>query len=230
MSPSTLLELTVGPFRDRLSSRAAKAFSLAGGPSGIRQLHSRPTYYGMLTALWCGIPALFVFAFWLAFQDAIITHLVVVDLPEKIRNLPAGPLNLVVNDIRNLVSGNIVSGTVSPALQAAADHYNSLRFTANAALSVCTLSLAVCAMVFVRARITPKTRARNHVEKIILIALIACSSIAIFTTIGIVLSVLYEAIRFFKQIPLHEFLLVSSGARQNWPIVMILPRGLLLCC
>ena len=36
--------------------------------------------------------------------------------------------------------------------------------------------------------------------------LIACSTIAIFTTIGIVLSVLYEAIRFFKAVPLTDFL------------------------
>jgi phosphate transport system permease protein len=35
---------------------------------------------------------------------------------------------------------------------------------------------------------------------------VACSTIAIFTTIGIVLSVLYEAIRFFNIIPVTEFL------------------------
>jgi len=36
--------------------------------------------------------------------------------------------------------------------------------------------------------------------------LIACSSVAIFTTIGIVLSVLFEAIRFFGRVPVTEFL------------------------
>jgi phosphate transport system permease protein len=36
--------------------------------------------------------------------------------------------------------------------------------------------------------------------------LIACSTLAIFTTIGIVLSVLFEAIRFFRIIPLTDFL------------------------
>ena len=42
-------------------------------------------------------------------------------------------------------------------------------------------------------------------ERVIQYLLIACSTIAIFTTIGIVLSVLYEAIRFFKIIPITEF-------------------------
>jgi len=49
-------------------------------------------------------------------------------------------------------------------------------------------------------------RARNHVEHIIHVGLILCSTIAILTTIGIVLSVLFESIRFFQQVPLTDFL------------------------
>jgi phosphate transport system permease protein len=44
------------------------------------------------------------------------------------------------------------------------------------------------------------------VEIIVKTLLIACSTIAIFTTIGIVLSVLYEAIRFFGAVPISDFL------------------------
>jgi phosphate transport system permease protein len=44
------------------------------------------------------------------------------------------------------------------------------------------------------------------VEGIFTVILIACSTIAIFTTIGIILSVLYESIRFFKVIPVTDFL------------------------
>jgi phosphate transport system permease protein len=44
------------------------------------------------------------------------------------------------------------------------------------------------------------------VERIVLGLLITCSCIAILTTIGIVLSVLYESIRFFKQVPVTSFL------------------------
>ncbi len=37
-------------------------------------------------------------------------------------------------------------------------------------------------------------------------ALLLCSGVAILTTLGIVLSVLFEAIRFFKIVPLQDFL------------------------
>jgi len=62
------------------------------------------------------------------------------------------------------------------------------------------------AAVFVRSRIAIGLRARNQVEAIFTVILIVCSTIAIFTTIGIILSVLYEAIRFFKVIPITGFL------------------------
>jgi len=184
-----------------------QAFFVSSSRGGPKVLHSRPVYYGSLTALWCAVPALIVFSFWLAFETSVITSIMVSGLPETLQQLPADRLNLVVNDIRNLVSGNIVGGEINSAIQAAADHYKSLRATSHAALTVLILALAIVAILWGRRIITPELRARNHVETVIRILLIACSTIAIFTTIGIVLSVLYEAIRFFKVIPLHEFLL-----------------------
>ena len=183
-----------------------RAFAVGAGSAGIKNLHSRPVYYGSLTALWCGIPALLLFGFWLAFESTIINHLVVADLPEAIRNLPTAELNLKVNKIRNLVSGNIIAGAVEPHIQAAADHYRNLKATSNAALAVVAISTALMGLVILRAKITPTLRARNGVEQIIKYFLIACSTIAIFTTIGIVLSMLFESIRFFQKVPVTEFL------------------------
>ena len=174
-----------------------------GGPS---MLHSRPAYYGALTALWCAIPALIVFSIWLASEQGFITDLVVSQLPDKIRSLPADRLNLILNDIKNLVNGNIVSGDVDAVMRAAADHYIHLRQVSRGALAVIVTVVAMGGTLAVWKLISPDLRARNHVEKVVHYLLMACSAVAILTTIGIVLSVLYEAIRFFKMIPLTEFL------------------------
>ena len=82
-----------------------RSFAVVNGEAW--KLHSLPSYYGFYTAIWCGIPALFVLAIWMFFESSIITHLVVAGLPEEIRSLEPDRLNLVVNDIKNLVSGNI---------------------------------------------------------------------------------------------------------------------------
>jgi phosphate transport system permease protein len=206
MTPVTLLAVLL-----LLSSAAyyfgrRKAFALAGRAEGAVKLHSRPNYHGALTALWCAIPALLIFGFWLVFETQVITHLVVKDLPESIRSLPPDRLSLVINDLRNLESGNFVSQAVDPAMQAAAAHYRSLRDISHHSLAVVIITLMVAAAMFVRSRIAVGLRARNQVETILTVILIACSTIAIFTTIGIILSVLYEAIRFFKAIPVTDFL------------------------
>jgi phosphate transport system permease protein len=183
-----------------------RAFAVAVDRTGLIQMHSRPVYYGLLTALWCAIPALIIFAAWNIFESTIITRLVVSDLPEEIRSLPPDRLNLVINDIRNLVSGNVVAAVVDQNMQAAANHYRHLQSISNAALAVAALAVCMIATVILRSRISGRLRARNQVERIIRLILIACSTLAIFTTIGIVLSVLFEAIRFFQIIPLTDFL------------------------
>ncbi len=54
-------------------------------------------------------------------------------------------------------------------------------------------------------KISPDFRARNLFERITLGLLVACSAVAILTTIGIVLSVLFETGRFFKEVSVFEF-------------------------
>ncbi|MCU7875541.1 MAG: phosphate ABC transporter permease subunit PstC [Candidatus Thiodiazotropha sp. (ex Lucinoma borealis)] len=172
----------------------------------VRNLHSLPSYYGMQTALWCGIPALLLFVIWVSFEGAVMTGLVVKGLPSEIQNLPTERLNLVLNDIRNLAQGNIVSRAVDETMQKASDHYASLKKISHTALFVATLALATMGGLWARQSIIRDQRARNRVEKAINFFLVSSSSLAIFTTIGIVLSVLFESIRFFQQIPITEFI------------------------
>ncbi len=183
-----------------------RAFVLAGASGrGQQILHSRPTYYGALAALWCALPALIVFSFWRFFESNVVTQMVIAGLPPDLQNLPADRLGLIINDIRNIVNANIVPEEISPAIQAAADHYTRLQAISHATLAVMVTTIAIAGIVWVHKIISPGLRARNHVETMVKYLLIACSTIAIFTTIGIVLSVLYEAIRFFKVVPIHEF-------------------------
>jgi len=206
MSTSLLIIILLGLTALAFQLGKSRAFSLAKTSPGIKSLHSRPVYYGVLTALWCGLPALIVFAAWQICEPVIITKIIVTQLPNEIQMLPESRLNLVLNDIKNLVGGNIVSGEIKPEIEAASNHYSNLQATANAALAVVIFSFAIIGALIARQKITPVLRARNHVEKVFTFFLIACASFAIFTTIGIVLSVLFEAFRFFRMIPVTEFL------------------------
>jgi len=190
-----------------------RAFGVAQGP--IRNLHSLPIYYGLYTAIWCGLPALLLVALWLSFEDSIITHLVVAGLPDELRTLGAPRLNLVINDVKNLVSGNITSRQADAIMLEAAVHYRNLQSISHAAMGVAGLAIAIAGGAFTLTRIRAQQRARNAVEAIIKVFLILCSSIAILTTIGIVLSVLFESVRFFRAVPITDFLLGLEWSPQT---------------
>ena len=184
-----------------------RAFAVSAPAGGAKHLHSLPCYYGSLAALWCALPAIIVLALWLSFEPRIVESLVVAGLPEETRALPPARLNLVVNDIRNLAQGNIVSGEVVPEMRAAADRYLDLKRTSAAAAAVVVLAVAIAGLGLAWRRVSPALRARNQVERIVRILLIASSTVAIFTTVGIVLSVLFEAILFFGHVGVADFLL-----------------------
>ncbi len=168
----------------------------------------------MLTAMWCGIPALIIYGLWLAFEPNIIIGQVIRQLPESYRDLPSAELNLLVNDIKNQVAGNIVSGKAGPEITAAVDHYRNLKTISHAALTVVVVAIGLLGIGLVWRKINPTLRARNSVERVVLWLLVACSSMAILITIGIVLSVLFEAIRFFQAIPITEFLFGTKWSPQ----------------
>jgi phosphate transport system permease protein len=72
-------------------------------------------------------------------------------------------------------------------------------------VSFAPVVLALAVFVVVYLRITPEFRARNLVELMVLGLLISASLIAIFTTVAIVLSLVFETARFFSQYSWTEF-------------------------
>lgn len=76
-------------------------------------------------------------------------------------------------------------------------------------LACCAL-LAVAGFVISSKKISPLLNARVVVEKNIRYALIAASLVSILTTVGIVMSILFEAILFFKQVNIFHFLTGTS--------------------
>jgi len=197
---AVLLALTMVAFR----MGRGRALGLTGG--SIRALHSLPSYYGVYVAFWCGIPALCVLTIWLASQGTVVDAMVIAALPESVQSLSPQRLSLLMSDVRNLATGNVVRATPDPVIQQAADHYNQLQRTGFAAMAVVILCLAIAGLSIGWRHISPDLRARNRVERVTMIILIAASTVAIFTTAGIVFSLLFEALRFFDKISAIQFL------------------------
>ena len=206
MSPSMITVMLLAAAALAYQVGRSRAFSVAGDARALRRFHSRPAYHGLFTALWCGIPALIVLSVWLLFEDSIITGIVVNELPQQMQALPPERLGLLLNDIRNLMEGRAFGGESSEAVHAAAERYAGLRALSTQLLAGCVLVIAIAGILWSRSRVTTGFRARNHVESAVTVFLVASSLIAIVTTVGIVLSVVFEAIRFFNAVPPLDFL------------------------
>lgn len=68
------------------------------------------------------------------------------------------------------------------------------------------VAVGVGGLAFAHSRIRPDMKARDGVERVVRVVLIICSGIAILTTIGIILSLIFESYRFFEKVSIFEFL------------------------
>ena len=181
----------------------------------LRELHSLPSYYGSYVALWCGVPGLIVAAAWAIAQPLVVESIVADNLPEEMRALPAAEFGLLMNDIRNVAAGTVSSRSDDPAVLRAAAQLAGYRTIGDMALATVAIAAAILGLGYARRRIVPRLRARNAVERAMKAMLLVCSTIAILTTLGIVLSLTFESIRFFTKVPFDEFLFGLKWSAQT---------------
>jgi phosphate transport system permease protein len=110
-----------------------------------------------------------------------------------------------LRDIQNLLAG-IYQGEPSETLKGAAAAYSSASSLVHWGLSGLGALAGLAVIFWGLGRITPELRARNQFEHFVKYVLLACSAVAVLTTIGIVLSVVFEAAHFFSKVSPIDFL------------------------
>lgn len=183
-----------------------RRYSISQVAGDRRKLHSMPRYYGYYVALWTALPALLLLFIWQFLDAGVIVRMVSATLPDSIRSLPVAELHLYLNDVMNLAKGSIVSGDVDASMQVAADHFTRLQGISDMALLAALICSVIAGAALAIRQIDPKFRSRPRVETLVRWMLMISASIAILTTVGIVLSVVFEATRFFRIVPVTEFL------------------------
>jgi len=169
------------------------------------RLHSLPQHYGTLVALWCGIPAFIVLVLWMATQSGYLESVALSELPAAVQTADEGTKLSAVTRVMAIADGTGVVGEVSAEEQAAADAVAQARLIRTLAAVALAAALAIGGFLFTLRRITPKLQARDQIEFVVKALLFVSSLIAILTTVGIVLSMLTEAIRFFSFVSPIDF-------------------------
>jgi len=199
---------------------------------GKNRPHSRAHYHGWWAFLLATLPATLVFVVWLLGSSVYLERHIVAGLPAQTADSPIASESLAIGLVKSLANG---LRRLDPAqlenLPATFAELQPLLIAKGVALASDTqdymIAMAVDAnrihdrlgwigaiMAFVIALIgaaygiravAERSRARNKVERLMLWGLMGASMIAILTTVGIVLSMLFQTISFFERVPLSNF-------------------------
>ena len=169
------------------------------------KLHSLPQYHGYFIALWCGIPTILLILLWTALEPVLLGSLIRNHLESQSGGLAPTDYVIMTEEVRNLAAG-VALGTQDPLILETAEWMRSLQHSSQWSMVVVTILLAMLIMAFTRSKVAPGFKARHGVELLFNGFLFISSTIAILTTIGIVLSLIFETFRFFELVPITEFL------------------------
>jgi phosphate transport system permease protein len=178
------------------------------------RLHSLPVYHGIHAALWVVVPALLVLAAWSPMQTRLVDQ-AVLSSPEG-KALPDFEMqrDSILDEARQIAHHEIETGfnpestSLAPRVAEAEGRYALI-----GGIPAIPMALGAAGVLLLRKR-DREFRARTSVERWMNGLLIGASLIAIFTTLGIVLSLLFESLRFFQLVPITDFLFGLSWSPQ----------------
>lgn len=187
-----------------------KGVALAATPAGsteriVGRVHSRPQYHGAFVALCAVLPALLVLAAWGIVGDGVVSDRVIASVPAADQPKTDLDRSAFMSEVKGVASGELEEA-FNPAANDAAKVYTATRASYSGIAGGVALALAAAGGLWAFSRLRPDFRARNSVEQVVMWTLIVASLVAILTTFGIVLSLLFESFRFFQKVSIVEFL------------------------
>ena len=169
------------------------------------RLHSLPSQHGNYLALWTMGPALLFLAIWPFVADRLVLGALLTN--PAARNLPTAAIDrdALISEAQGLANGTLEAAFNPQAYDLAKPIAEATHsYALIGAGLVVALLVAGFALGFLR--IKPQFRARQKVERVVMLALMLASLVALITTFGIVLSLVFETSRFFSLVPVTEFL------------------------
>ncbi|MFK7868880.1 MAG: phosphate ABC transporter permease subunit PstC [Roseobacter sp.] len=109
-------------------------------------------------------------------------------------------------------AGQVVTNQITQPVLRAAQAYREMSASSNLYMTILVLVAALVGGAWGVMQSGHAFRARNVVEKGIMAILIAAASVAILTTIGIILSLIFNTVEFFKLYPAADFFTLLEWA------------------
>lgn len=193
----------------------SRAYSASRQLGGIRHLHSLPNYYGWYVMWLTILPLILLWLFWLASESWIIERLTLAHFSTLFPLEDTGTTkDLLYARISSLERTGNESLRYFPQLEESRTYYEKLKTNSLLIKHTLAVSFLGLGIWFSLRQVNAKFKARKYVEQVITALLALSSTIAILTTLGIILSVLFESLIFFSKVPISEFLFGTHWSPQ----------------
>jgi phosphate transport system permease protein len=211
-----LLVLGLGVIAWLTGRSKAVRFALPDGSDTralARRPHSLPGYHGWFVAIAAVLPALLFLAVWAGVSPTLTSQRVLAS--EAAQSLPNDPMEraAVLGEARSLANGQIESA-FNPQAESLAPAFKDARRSLAAIGITLSLAIALAFGAFAYTRLNFNFRARTQVERGVMVMLLLASLIAILTTAGIVISLVFESVRFFSLVNPVDFLFNTRWSLQ----------------
>ena len=179
------------------------------------KLKALPKFYAYYLSLWCALPALGILILWNIFEPNIVKYLIISKIESNnLSSLSSDQLNLIFQRVKAYYAGNF-TGELTNEIKDGAEQYKRLLSLASSAIvTLFFLSIVIFTAIALK-KVASNIHAREGVEKIIKVILFTSSAAAVFTTFGIIFSLLFESIRFFTTINFFDFIFGTSWSPQK---------------
>jgi len=177
------------------------------------RLLALPGHYGYMTAMWSAIPAVILLLAWMILEPGYLNNQITASLPAAIAEQSEDTLNLYINNVQLAIANGGLSDDL--VVQQAASAYIDAKQKSRFLVTGLILVLCISGIIFALSSQLTKQHARKRVEGVVKIFLLLCSAVAIVTTVGIVLSVLFEALRFFEAVSIFDFIFGTTWSPQT---------------
>ncbi len=169
----------------------------AASAAGEVRWHSHPNYHGYYLAFATIIPAALIFSLYALFGDAFVRSELARALPEQITALNPLERGQYIDRVAEHGAARVVVPTGNSLFDAATARYVQLTGQTRLWTTVLAFAAACAGYFAARRRLIPSLEARTKVERLVKTGLFLCAAVAILTTIGIVVSLIFETVNFF---------------------------------
>ena len=203
MSASSLFLCLIGLGLFSFIFGRRRIHTIAKGAS--QKQHSRDVYHASFLVICATFVPIVLLIIWTGVSPLVIDALLESFL--KTRGSPSvGEMNVMMAKTKAYYAGSINAAFIDDTIAQATVYYQSLVERSLQARSLAVLLLAIAGVAMGLRKIALRFTARHSVERVAQLTMLIASAIAVLTTVGIVLSLIFETIRFFATVSVSEFL------------------------